>query len=214
MSTKPAYTKASQSLSFDRQIGYSRQSRHIPAPSAGNQTNETQSQQRGGRGDSGHNVTPRVFVQPPSGSEDESGDLYSAKHNGGKKQNVEQFHESLSPSRQSLQPESNLGDYSEPETGSDVDNTSPHRDMYHGRRPPTPPHPKGPSDPAAVVHEYQWKDDDDQEETVYSQPALSRWNNESQPSLDLPARREKKGLAGERQTRTFELYKWTDAKRE
>jgi hypothetical protein len=79
MSTHTAHTKVSESLGFDRQTWHSRQSRHIPVPSAKNQTDETQSQQRGGRGDSGRNVTPRVYVQPPSGSEDESGDLHTAK---------------------------------------------------------------------------------------------------------------------------------------
>jgi hypothetical protein len=136
------------------------------------------------------------------------------KCKGGKKQNFEQFHESLSLSRQSLQPESNLDDYSEPETESDLDNTSPHRDMYHGRRSPTPPHPKGPSSPAAIEDEYQWKDDedDDQAQTVCSEAALDRWSMKNQPSLNLPARREKQSSARARQVKTFKLYIWTDAK--
>ena len=119
--------------------------------------------------------------------------------------NTAQYHESLPLYEQSLRPKTDIGDfYTYGETVSDMEDAKPHRDMYWGHRPPTPPRPRRLRDRAVVKPEYTW-DDNDEEETVYSQAALDRWSNQDQPSLDLPASRRKKGLWRAHEMETFML---------
>ena len=198
MNCNPA-PSTSRSPQFGQQTG---RSRHPTR----NRKAGSQSQRKGGKGHARHSVVPQVSIQPPSGSENECDNSHTGRGKSVTSYNTAQYHESLPLSEQSLRPKTDIGDlYTYGETVSDMEDAKPHRDMYWGHRPPTPPRPKRLRDRAVVKPAYRWVREDDQEETVYSQAALDRWSNQNPPSLNLPARREKQGFRRALEMETFML---------